>query len=153
MKYTGKTVVFLFVYVTIGVFIQIFIASGGIFMAEYKQYIKQEQENGSIMISEDVVSTIAERAILDVEGVAGLDAKPGSELADKITKMNWGRGLKVMIAEDNSVSIECVITILYGYSVVDVAAAAQTAAASAVESMAGVHVTGVQVNISGIIRK
>ena len=27
-------------------------------MAEYKQYLSQEQETGSVMISEDVVSTM-----------------------------------------------------------------------------------------------
>ena len=46
-------------------------------MAEYKQYITQEQENGSVMISEDVVSTIAAHAVADVEGVVGIITKPG----------------------------------------------------------------------------
>ena len=31
-------------------------------MAEYKQYITQIQENGSVMISEDVVATIVAHA-------------------------------------------------------------------------------------------
>ena len=38
-------------------------------MAEYKQYITQIQENGSVMISEDVVATIVAHALSEVEGV------------------------------------------------------------------------------------
>ena len=107
-------------------------------MAEYKQYISQAEENGNVLISEDVVAAIAEHAV--------------SEVADLIGK-NWGRGLKIQIAEDNSVAIDMDILIHYGYSVVDVADAVQTAVASAVESMTGVKVTAVNINVSGISRK
>ena len=53
-------------------------------MADYKQYLSQEQETGSVMISEDVVSTIAEHAISDVEGVVGIVSKPGADIAEKL---------------------------------------------------------------------
>ena len=36
-------------------------------MAEYKQYITQIQENGNVMISEDVVCTIAVQSLSEVE--------------------------------------------------------------------------------------
>lgn len=121
-------------------------------MAEYKQYINQEQENGSVMISEDVVSTIVEHAVSDVEGVAGIVTKPGADIADLISK-NWGRGIKILIAQDNSLSIDCNVAISYGQSVVDIAQAVQAAIISAVESMTGVKVTAVNVNVCGIVRK
>ena len=121
-------------------------------MAEYKQYITQIQENGNVMISEDVVASIVEHALVEVEGVASLSTKPGADIADLIGK-NWGRGLKIQIAEDNSVAIDMDIFIHYGYSVVDVADAVQAAVASAVESMTGVKVTAVNINVSGISRK
>ena len=44
-------------------------------MAEYKRYITQVQENGNVMISEDVVATIVTHAVEEVEGVAGLRIK------------------------------------------------------------------------------
>lgn len=121
-------------------------------MAEYKQYINQEQENGSVMISEDVVSTIVEHAVSDVEGVAGIVTKPGADIADLISK-NWGRGIKILIAQDNSLSIDCNVAISYGQSVVGIAQAVQAAIISAVESMTGVKVTAVNVNVCGIVRK
>ena len=35
-------------------------------MAEYKQYITQIQENGSVMISEDVVATIVALSLIHI---------------------------------------------------------------------------------------
>ena len=122
-------------------------------MAEYKQYISQTQENGSVMISENVVEAIAEHAIAEVEGAAGLSVMPGNEVADFIGVKNWGKGLKIYIADDNTVSIDADIVIRYGYSVVEVADSVQTAISTAVESMTGVKVTAVNVNVRGISRK
>ena len=41
-------------------------------MAEYKQDITQSEENGNVMISEDVVAAIVANALADVEGVGSL---------------------------------------------------------------------------------
>ena len=122
-------------------------------MAENKQYIIQTEENGAVMISEDVIAAIVAQAVSEVEGVSGLITKPGSDIADLIGKKNWGKGIKVMIAEDNALSIDCNVTVFYGQSVVTVAKSAQEAISSAVESMAGVTVAAVNVNVCGIIRK
>ena len=120
-------------------------------MAEYKQYITQIQEGGNVMISEDVITTIVEHTMTEVEGVDSFSTKPGADIADLIGK-NWGKGMKIQIAEDNSVAISSNVTIKYGYSVVDVAKNVQNALTSAVESMAGVKVTNVNVNVCGIVR-
>jgi len=121
-------------------------------MADNKQYASQNQENGSILISEDVFSKIVERAVADVEGVAGISSVPGSDITELISK-GWGKGMRIQIAEDNSVSIGCNINICYGYSVVDIAAGVQASVISAVESMTGAKVTFVNVNVCGIVRK
>lgn len=120
-------------------------------MAEYKQYITQIQEGGNVMISEDVITTIVEHTMTEVEGVDSFSTKPGADIADLIGK-NWGKGMKIQIADDNSVAISCNVVIKYGYSVVDVAKNVQNALTSAVESMAGVKVSNVNVNVCGIVR-
>ncbi len=122
-------------------------------MAENKQYIVQKQENGSVMISEDVITAIVAQAVSEVEGIVGLNTKPGADIADLIGKKSWGKGMKIMIAEDDSVAIDCNLTVAYGMSVVNTAAAVQDAVRNAVESMAGVKVTAVNVNVCGIVRK
>ena len=115
-------------------------------MAENKQYITQIQEGGNVNISEDVVATIVENTLTEVEGVV----KGGS---DVVGKKSWGKGLRISIAEDNSVSIGCNVIVSYGESVVDVAKSVQDAVTTAVESITGVTVTDVHVNVCGITRK
>ena len=122
-------------------------------MAEYKQYITQIQENGNVMISENVVATIVANALSEVEGIGSLGVKPGVSIADFATKKNWGKGLKILIAEDNSLTIECGVMIYYGYSVVDVAKEVQAAVASSLENITGAKVNSVSVNVCGVVRK
>ena len=121
-------------------------------MAEYKQYITQIQENGNVMISEDVVAPIVAYALAEVEGVGSLGVKPGVSLADYTTKKNWGKGRKILIAEDNTLKIECGVMVSYGHSVVEVAKEIQAAVTSSVESTTGAKVTNVHVNVCGIVR-
>ena len=115
-------------------------------MAEYKQYITQEHENGKVMISEDVIATIVANALTEVEGVV----KGGSEV---VGKKHWGKGIRIAIAEDNSLSVGCNIIVGYGESVINVAKSVQENITTAVESVTGVTVTDVNVNVCGIVRK
>lgn len=120
-------------------------------MAEYKQYITKVQENGNVMISEDVIEAIVSETIAEVEGVHGLDVKPGADIADLIGK-NWGKGMKIIIGEDNELTISCNVQIVYGSSVIEVARNAQQAVSAAVENAAGVKVKEVNINVCGIVR-
>lgn len=122
-------------------------------MAESKQYITQVRDNGSIMISEDVISAIVAHAVGEVEGVVGLEVKPGADIAELIGKKNWGKGVKISIDEDDTVKIDCNVSVSYGFSVVTVANSVQEAIRNAVESMTGVAIASVNVNICGIVRQ
>ena len=115
-------------------------------MAEAKQYITHAQTGGNVLISEDVVSTIVENTLTEVDGVV----KGGSEV---VGKKSWGKGIRIQIAEDNTLTIGCNIIVRYGESVIQVAKAVQEAITSAVESVTGVTVQDVDVNVCGIIRK
>ncbi len=111
-------------------------------MSESKEYVSKTLENGSIHISEEVVASIAAMAIKDVEGVYGLHTSNASK---KNTK-----GIRLVISEDDEISIDCYIVALYGYSVIEVAKAVQEAVTSMVESTTGRKVLNVNVSISGI---
>ena len=113
-------------------------------MAENKQFITQIQDNGTVLISEDVVSTIVAHSVEEVEGVAGLS---------NANKKSWGKSMKIVIAENNLLTIDCNINVIYGNSVVNVASAVQEAITGAVSSMTGVKVNAVNINVCGIIRK
>lgn len=122
-------------------------------MAESKQYITQTQENGAVLISEDVILTIVAHAVEEVEGVVGLNAKPGADIVELIGKKNWGKGIKITIGENDELTVGCNVTVAYGQSVVSVANAVQAAVTNALESMAGVKIAAVNVNVCGIIRQ
>lgn len=115
-------------------------------MAENKQYITHSQDDGSIMISEDVVATIVEHTLTEVEGVV----RGGS---DVIGKKTWGKGIRISIGEDNALTIGCNVIVVYGQSVVEIAKSVQSAIASALESVTGVTVKEVSVNVCGIAKK
>ena len=115
-------------------------------MAENKQYITQIQDNGTVMISEDVVATIVEHTLTEVEGVV----KGGAEV---VGKKSWGKGIRIAIAEDNSLTIGCNIVVAYGQAVITVAKAVQETVTAAVESACGVKVAAVNVNVCGIARQ
>ena len=110
-------------------------------MAENKQYITQVHENGSVMISEEVVSTIVINAIEEVEGVAPVPVR--NDL------LNKRKLVKIAIADKNDLSIEVTIFVNFGNSVVEVAKAVQQNIIDSVESVTGVKVVGVNVNVSG----
>ena len=122
-------------------------------MADSKQYITQEQENGSVMISEDVICTIVENAVKEVEGVAGLCARPGSDIAEKIGKKRLSKGMRIQIAEDNSVTVECNISVYYGQNIVSIAKVVQEAINAALTSSAAIDVAAINVNVCGIVRQ
>lgn len=122
-------------------------------MADNKQYMTQVQDNGRVMISEAVISTIVFQALTDIEGYVGLSAKPGSDIVELVGKKNWGKGIKVTISENDELTIDCNVIISYGHSVVAVATAIQEAVVAALQSMTGVTVVSVNVNVCGIVRQ
>ena len=122
-------------------------------MADNKTYITHCKENGAVMISEDVISTIVTHAIEEVDGVVALSTKPGADIAELIGKKNWGKGMKVTIGENDELFIDCNIVVAYGQSVVAVAGAVQESVTAALESTTGVKVACVNVNVCGITRQ
>ena len=122
-------------------------------MADNKLYITQAQENGNVMISEDVIATVVAHAIAEVEGVVGLSVKPGSDIKEKFRKTKKSKSIKVLVSEENELTIECNINVYYDQSVVTVAKAVQEAVSAAVLSTTNVQVVAVNVNVCGIVRQ
>lgn len=118
-------------------------------MNENKEYVSQVVEGGIINISEEVVATIAALAISEAEGVGGLSANLGTDIAELLGKKNLSRGVKLNINE-GVVTIDCFIQVKYGYAVPEVAKNVQEAVAGAVESMTGLTIEAVNVNIGGV---
>lgn len=112
-------------------------------MSESKEYVSQVLENGSIHISEEVVASIVKAAVEDVDGVFGLSTSIS-------TMKSSGKSVRLVISENNEISVDCYVVVTYGCSVVEVAKNVQEAVANLLESTTGHKVSSVNVNISGI---
>ena len=60
-------------------------------MGEGKEYVSRSDELGNIHISEEVLAVIAAAAALEVEGVGGLAANLGTDLAELLGKKTLSR--------------------------------------------------------------
>jgi uncharacterized alkaline shock family protein YloU len=118
-------------------------------MSESKEYLVQPVDKGTVNISEEVVAAIAALAASEVEGVFGLSSSFTADLKQLLGKKNMSKGVKLTI-EDRVVSVECFVVVCYGFDIPAVAAAIQESVASAVESMTGLSVSEVNVDICGI---
>lgn len=107
---------------------------------------------GSIRIADEVVSTVAGLAAMDVEGVASLSGGWSTDFVEKLGKKNFGKGIKVESSDDQT-SINIYITILFGYAIPKVAEDVQKEVKTAVETMTGLTVTTINVHIVGVVMK
>ena len=116
-------------------------------MAEVKEYIAKSDENGSVVISEEVIASIAAIAAMEIDGVAALGT---GNVTDFLSKKSSTKGVKIALGEDNA-EISVTITVKKGFVIPTVAKAVQNSIISSVESMTGISVSGVNVRIGGVM--
>lgn len=112
--------------------------------------VEKKLNTGSIQIADEVISIIASTAANEVEGIA----KPQKDKADTIVEFfgmkNQSKGVKIAINNlDASVDIDIIVK--YGFNISDVAYEVQNRVKEALETMAGLNVISVNVNVSGIM--
>ena len=82
-------------------------------MADNKLYLNQKLENGTLLISEDVLEAIVINAVNEVEGVAGLSNRPAMDIAEIIGKKNIGKSLRITVGQENELHVNCNINIFF----------------------------------------
>ncbi len=118
-------------------------------MSENKEYVTRCEEQGNVYISEEVLAGISAAAALEIEGVSGLTANLGSDIAELLGKKSLAKGVSVKTEEDKVV-VTLSILMAYGHTIPEVGKAVQEAVKNAVESMTGLEVSAVNVNVAGI---
>ena len=118
-------------------------------MSENKEYVTRCEEQGNVYISEEVLAGISAAAALEIEGVSGLTANLGSDIAELLCKKSLAKGVSVK-TEDDKVVVTLSILMAYGHTIPEVGKAVQEAVKNAVESMTGLEVSAVNVNVAGI---
>lgn len=115
-----------------------------------KNEVENENEVGSVTISDDVVAVIAGVATAEVKGVSSMSGTIAGGLAEILGKKNMGKGVKVLI-DGNTAVIDLHITVVYGAKVPEVAWEIQEKVKKAVESMTGLSVDKVNIYIEGVV--
>ena len=118
-------------------------------MSENKEYVSRSDELGNIHISEEVLAGIAAAAALEVDGVSGLAANLGGDIAELMGKKSLAKGVRIQM-EDEKVTAELYILMAYGHTIPEVGRAVQEGVKNAVESMTGLEIAAVNVNVGGI---
>ena len=113
-------------------------------MSENREYVSRSDELGNIHISGEVLASIAAAAALEVEGVSGLSANLGSDIAELLSnKKNLTKGVHIQV-EDEQVTVELAVLMSYGHTIPEVGRAVQDAVKSSVESMTGLTVAAAE---------
>ena len=114
-----------------------------------ENYITCQESNGRINISEEVISALVRAAVTQVEGVAGLSNTSGAELVELIGIKTLSKGVKVQF-DEGRIIVDAIITVSYGYNIVDVAKSVQDEVMSVVLSATGMDKAEVNVHVSGV---
>lgn len=122
-------------------------------MAENKDYMTLNEENGNIHISEEVIAAIAVGAAREVEGVAGMMSNMGATMGDLLNNKKNAQKVTKSVKIDMTgaaLKLDLYLTVQYGCAIPEVAENTQKAVASAIEAMTGCIVESVNVHVTGI---
>lgn len=110
---------------------------------------KKDNNVGGLVISEEVIASIALNAAKDVEGVAGFAARP-PDIHSLLKKGESPLKSVRVWSGDNDIKLQIYIYIEENQKIPTIAAEVQRSVKNAVQSMTGRIVTKVNVSIAGI---
>ncbi len=116
---------------------------------EEKDLMKTDTGLGTIKIADEVVSIIAGLAATEIDGIAGMSGGLVGGIAEMLGRKNFSKGVKVEVGEREA-AIDLYIIVKYGVRIPDVALAAQENIKRAIETMTGLSVVEVNVNVQGV---
>ena len=118
-------------------------------MADEITVYDSNTNNGTVTYANDVIATIAGVAATEVSGVAGMSGGISSGITEMLGKKNLTKGDKVEVGTQEA-AIDLNIVVEYGSELHKVAEAVQENVKKAVETMTGLQVVEVNVNILGV---
>ncbi|MBR1691382.1 MAG: Asp23/Gls24 family envelope stress response protein [Lachnospiraceae bacterium] len=114
--------------------------------------LNKDDNSGSVQIADDVVAMIAGIAATEVDGVSAMVGNITNELMSKVGMKKLTKGVKVDVLE-NTVSVDLVINIEFGYNIPETCRNVQSKVKSAIENMTGLEVTDVNIRIAAVNMK
>lgn len=114
-----------------------------------ENYISCYEKNGSINISEEVISSIVKAAVIELDGVSGLSNTSGAELVELIGIKSSAKGIKIRF-DDGKVIVDTIINVSYGCNIVEVAKNVQEKVYNVVQTATGLDNISANVHVSGV---
>lgn len=122
-------------------------------MSMETENVKAEMQEftSEVKIAGDVIATIAGLAATEIAGIASMQGNLTNELVGKLGMKNLTKGVTIQFDEEGtSVHVALAVVMKYGYSIPKVCKAVQDRVKNAIESMAGLKVCDVNINIVGV---
>ncbi len=114
---------------------------------------QNQNDTGSIRISDEAIAVIAGLAALEVDGVASMSQGAVDGIAEMLgVKPAQGRGVKVEVQQDEVV-IDIHLVVAFGVDIPSVCQKVQDNVKEAVEDMTGLNVMHVNVSVQSVKRK
>ena len=112
----------------------------------------KKESNGTISFANEVISTIAGLATIDIEGVAGMSGGLVDGITEFLGRKNFSKGIKVEVGKEE-VAVDINIIVNYGISIPEVCQNIQQSVVKAIETMTGLRVVEVNIGIQGVVFK
>lgn len=110
---------------------------------------KDIMKYGQIKIADEVVGIIAGLAAMEIEGVAGMSGGLAGGIAEMLGRKNLSKGVKVEVGERET-AIDLYIIVEYGIEIPTMSWKIQESVKTAIETMTGLNVVEVNINIQGV---
>ncbi|MBQ6894216.1 MAG: Asp23/Gls24 family envelope stress response protein [Clostridia bacterium] len=107
------------------------------------------EQNGNIRISDEVIATIASVATKEIDGISGLSLSFTDEITSKFVKKNATKSIKIT-QDDGNITIDISVVVNYGVRIPDVSWEVQENVKKSVELMSGLNVSKVNVIVAGV---
>ena len=108
-------------------------------------------EEGSLKISEEVISTIAGMTAGEINGVAGLSLRPNSDIRGILhNRKSVSKAIRLEM-KDGEATIDVYVNLYLGVKIPDVASEIQSRVKDAVQNMTGIMVSKVNVHVAGVV--
>ncbi|HHW54617.1 MAG TPA: Asp23/Gls24 family envelope stress response protein [Firmicutes bacterium] len=108
-----------------------------------------QEQLGRTKVADEVVAIIAGLAATEVEGVVGMSGGIVSGIAERLGRKDLTRGVKVEVGEEE-VAVDLFLITKFGMSIPDIARQVKENVKAKIESMTGLEVVEVNVNVQGI---
>ena len=114
--------------------------------------VLKENESGKVEISEDVIAIIANNSAVEIDGVASIENGFANGIAEMLGKKGISKGVKIDVDRENSkIRLMISLSVKFGYKIPEVMFKVQEKIKSSIETMTGLCVTQININVLNII--